>query len=42
MILFKTVLLVIYITNLYGGKFPLFYWVQRQSSGKKNANFYAC
>src|SRR6218665_564956 len=33
--LFKTVLLVIYITNLYRQKISTFYSVQRQNSGKK-------
>jgi len=39
--LFKTVLLVIYITNLYCWKISTFYSVQRQNSGKKDANFFA-
>ena len=33
--LFKTVLLVIYITNLYRRKFSTFYSVERRNSGKK-------
>ena len=41
--LFKTVglLLVIYITNLYRRKISTFYSVQRQNSGKKDADFFA-
>ena len=34
--LFKTVLLVIYITNLYGRKISIFYSAQRRNSGKKD------
>src|SRR6218665_476621 len=33
--LFKTVLLVIYITNLYRRKFSTFYSIERRNSGKK-------
>src|SRR6218665_2700229 len=39
--LFKTVLLVIYITNLYRRKFSTFYSVERQNSDKKDTNFFA-
>ena len=39
--LFKTVLLVIYITNLYPWKISTFYSVQRRNSGKNDANFFA-
>ena len=39
--LFKTVLLVIYITNLYRRKISTFYSVQRRNSGKKYTNFFA-
>src|SRR6218665_2789210 len=39
--LFKTVQLVIYITNLYSQKIYTFYSVQRRKSGKKDTNFFA-
>jgi len=39
--LFKTVLLLIFITNLYRRKISTFYSVQRRNSGKKDANFFA-
>jgi len=39
--LFKTVLLVIYITNLYWRKISTFYSVQRWNSGTKTNNFFA-
>jgi len=39
--LFKPVLLVIYITNLYRRKFSTFYSVERRNSGKKDTNFFA-
>jgi len=39
--LFKTVLLIIFITNLYRRKISTFYSVQRRNSGKKYANFLA-
>jgi len=39
--LFKTVLLIIFITNLYHRKISTFYSVQRRNSGKKYANFFA-
>ena len=41
--LFKTVLLVIYITNLnfYHQKISTFHSVQRRNSGKKDADFFA-
>ena len=39
--LFNTVLLVIYITNLYRRKISTLYSVQRRNSGKKDANFFA-
>ena len=38
---FNTVLLVIFITNLYRQKMSTFYSVQRWNSGKKDANFFA-
>src|SRR6218665_2762586 len=37
--LFKTVLLVIYINNLYCRKMSTFYSVQRRNSGEKYTNF---
>src|SRR6218665_3440320 len=39
--LFKTVLLIIFITNLYHRKISTFYSVQRRNSGKKDARFFA-
>ena len=39
--LFKTVLLVIYTTNLYRRKISTFYSVQRRNSGKIYTNFFA-
>src|SRR6218665_2624177 len=39
--LFQTVLLVIYITNLYSRKISTFYSVQRRNSCKKDTNFFA-
>ena len=36
----KTVLLVIYITNLYRRKMSTFYSVQRRNSGKSDVNFF--
>ena len=39
--LIKTVLLVIYITNLHRPKMSTFYSVQRRNSGKKYTNFFA-
>ena len=39
--LFKTVLLVIYITDLYHRKFSTFYSIERRNSGKKDTNFFA-
>ena len=39
--IFKAVLLVIYITNLYCQKISTFYSIQRRNSGKKDVNFFA-
>jgi len=40
--IFKTVLLIIFITNLYRWKFFSFYSVQRRNSGKKDARHLLC
>ena len=39
--LFKTVILVIYITNIYLRKFSTFYSAERWNSSKKDTNFFA-